>query len=99
VLVFLWRLLQVLFALLVVRLLLRGLASWARGSGRPREDVAASRTLVRDRMCNTFLPRDRALRARVGGREEFFCSTACRDLALANGLAAPPAITRVEQPK
>jgi hypothetical protein len=38
--------------------------------------------MVRDRVCNTFLPRQRALRAVVGGREEHFCSAACRDRAL-----------------
>jgi hypothetical protein len=38
--------------------------------------------LVRDRVCNTFLPRERALVAVVDGREEHFCSTACRDRAL-----------------
>ncbi len=38
--------------------------------------------LVRDRICNTFLPRDRAVRAMVSGREEHFCSEACRDRAL-----------------
>lgn len=39
--------------------------------------------LVRDRVCNTFLPRDRAVQALVGGRQEHFCSAACRDRALA----------------
>jgi hypothetical protein len=38
--------------------------------------------LVRDRVCNTFLPRERAIHALVNGHEEHFCSTACRDQAL-----------------
>jgi hypothetical protein len=37
---------------------------------------------VRDRVCNTFLPRERAIHAVVNGHEEHFCSTACRDQAL-----------------
>ncbi len=73
-----------LLALLLVRLGLRALSSWlgpraASGPGRPSP---APEDLVRDRICNTFLPRSRALRAVVGGREEHFCSTACRDRAL-----------------
>jgi hypothetical protein len=39
--------------------------------------------LVRDRICNTFVPKQTALRALVAGREERFCSTGCRDKALA----------------
>ena len=39
--------------------------------------------MVRDRICNTFLPRERALMAVVHGVEEPFCSPACRDRALA----------------
>jgi hypothetical protein len=38
--------------------------------------------LVRDHVCDTFLPRSRALVATVDGREQHFCSEACRDRAL-----------------
>ncbi len=38
--------------------------------------------LVRDRVCNTFVARERALQAEVGGRLEHFCSAGCRDKAL-----------------
>jgi len=34
--------------------------------------------MVRDRVCNTFLPRSRALSLHAGGEEHFFCSDACR---------------------
>jgi hypothetical protein len=72
-----------LVALLLVRLGLRALSAWlgprAPGQGQP---VPPPEDLVRDRICNTFLPRSRALRAVVGGHEEHFCSTACRDRAL-----------------
>jgi hypothetical protein len=36
---------------------------------------------VRDRLCNTYVPRDRALVERLQGHEEYFCSVACRDRA------------------
>jgi hypothetical protein len=80
---FLQVLLRVVFVLFAVRLIGRFLASLLpqRGGARPAGETGA---LVRDRVCNTFLPRERALRALVGGREEHFCSAGCRDRALAS---------------
>ena len=37
--------------------------------------------MVRDRVCDTFLPRSRALVTMVDGREQHFCSVECRDRA------------------
>lgn len=71
-------------ALLLVRLGLRALSSWLgpRAAPGPGQPSPPPEDLVRDRICNTFLPRSRALRAVVGGHEEHFCSAACRDRAL-----------------
>jgi hypothetical protein len=71
---------RILLLLLLVRFVFRFLSGVIRGyrgegGGRATE-------MVRDRVCNTFLPRERALRAMVGGREEHFCSPTCRDRAL-----------------
>ena len=77
--------LRILALLLLLRLLFRFVAAVIRGyrgDDRPR-----SLEMVRDRVCNTFLPRERALSALVDGREEHFCSAACRDRARA--LAIP----------
>jgi hypothetical protein len=90
VLVFLFRLVRVLGILLVIRLVLRAFAAQRVGSGPTRPD-GSGRDLVRDRVCNTFVPRDRALVARVAGREEFFCSAACRDRGLLESSTASPA--------
>lgn len=84
--------LRVLAVLYLLRLLLRWLAGLARPSvprtpGGGERQIGAD--LVRDRVCNTFLPRDRAVRAVVAGHEEHFCSVACRDRALAAGAPAP----------
>jgi hypothetical protein len=38
--------------------------------------------LVRDRVCNTFVPRTRSVRVMIGGHEEHFCSTVCAQRAL-----------------
>lgn len=78
------RLLRFLFVLLLLRLVLRAWAGFVRARSAPARSKPAPRALVRDRVCNTFLPRDVALTARVGGREEHFCSAACRDRALAS---------------
>ena len=84
---FLMRLLQLLAALLVLRLLLRFVAGFVRGltsqDAKPSRGDAGATDLVRDRVCNTFVPRETALAARIGGHEEHFCSTACRDKAVA----------------
>jgi len=60
------------------RLLGRAVRAQSReGAGRGavrRTDGA----MVRDRVCNTFLPRSRALKVERGGREHFFCSEGCR---------------------
>jgi hypothetical protein len=82
---------QVLLWLLVVRFVLRAVASAfslthtrpaAPGPGQRRQ-VRAPEDLVLDRVCHTYVPRSRALMARVSGHEEAFCSAACRDRARA----------------
>jgi len=83
-------LLRVLLVLLCVRLVGRFVASVIRGyrgeMEAPRAPSGArlsSRELVRDRVCNTFVARERAVVATIAGEVEHFCSVACRDAALA----------------
>ena len=80
------KVLQLLFWLLVLRLVVRTVArAFSPSPDRPRA-TAGSRTQVRapedlvlDRVCHTHVPRSGAVVARVAGREEHFCSAACRD--------------------
>jgi hypothetical protein len=81
-------LVRIVMVLLVVRFVLRFVASVIQGytggedrarDGR-RSEVAATE-MVRDRVCDTFVPRSRALMAVVDGREQHFCSPACRERA------------------
>jgi hypothetical protein len=81
---------EALFWLLVLRLLLRVLAAaFTPGSSRPaprpapQAQVKGAEDLVLDSVCHTYVPLSTALTARVAGREEHFCSAACRDRALA----------------
>jgi len=81
--------LRVLLLLVVVRLTLRFIAGVVRGLRAPaaarRKVPEKGEDLVRDRVCNTFVPRSRALRAVIEGQERHFCSSACRDKAQAAG--------------
>ena len=85
------RVLQFLFWLLLLRLVVRTVArAFSPGPDRPRTtappprpQVRAPEDLVLDRVCHTHVPRSGAVVARVAGREEHFCSTQCRDKALA----------------
>jgi hypothetical protein len=74
-------LLRILLVLLIVRLAARGLAALFRPAPKRRE--IADVDTVRDLVCNTFLPRSKAVTAMIAGREEHFCSAACRDRAVA----------------
>jgi YHS domain-containing protein len=57
-----------------------------RGGFAPRpEPLEDGGPMVRDRVCNTFLPRSRALRLEFSGEEQFFCSEACRSAFLERG--------------
>jgi hypothetical protein len=77
--------LRFLFILFLVRMVARGLArAFAPRNASPAAGPAsrAPEELVRDRICNTFVPRSRAVLAVVAGHEELFCSSSCRDKAL-----------------
>ena len=49
---------------------------------RPRK-TGVPAPMVRDRVCNTYLAKDRALSVSVDGEEHFFCSERCRERFLA----------------
>ena len=66
-----------------------------RGAARPpaARPGAAARSggnMVRDRVCNTFLPRSLAVEARVGPTTHYFCSQACRARFLRESGAVEP---------
>lgn len=84
-------LLRLLVILLVVRLVGRFVSAVVRGyrgqfPPAPAAAPLGARELVRDPVCGTFVARDRALSAAIGGETRHFCSAACRETALA-GLA------------
>jgi uncharacterized protein len=44
-----------------------------------REPTAVTEEMVRDPVCQVYLPRAEAIRRRVQGRDVFFCSPGCLD--------------------
>jgi YHS domain-containing protein len=88
-------LLYVLIVLLIVRMVGRSLARLfgagsdvRRTGGATRAPSRKAEDLVRDPVCNTYVPRSRALTAVVEGREAYFCSEACRERARAGAARA-----------
>jgi YHS domain-containing protein len=83
-----------LFLVVVVGALMWWLRKLARRmqpqqAGRPvdghphTEPIRDLGPMVRDHVCNTFLPKSRALSARVDSDEHYFCSEECREKFLA----------------
>ena len=78
---FVVNLVRIVIVLLILRFVLRFVAAVVQGyQGAPRREPPAT-DMVRDRVCDTFVPRSRALMAVVDGREQYFCSPECRERA------------------
>ena len=74
---FVVNLVRIVIVLMAVRLVLRFIAAVVQGyQGAPRREAATD--MVRDRVCDTFLPRSRALVVVVDGREQHIGSPECR---------------------
>jgi YHS domain-containing protein len=72
--------LRILLLLIVLRLVLRfvmGLLQGLAPAGR-REATRRPVPLVRDPVCGTHIPRDRAITSGSGAEMRFFCSDKCR---------------------
>lgn len=74
-------LLKLLFYILVAYVFYKVIRFFqALGSRRPprRSPRQPSGLMVKDEMCNTYLPKEESIREIHEGREYFFCSEACR---------------------
>lgn len=61
----------------VVWLLLRGVRRGVEGG--PGGGQGATRPLVQDPVCKTFVPKDTALVVHRGGTDHYFCSEQCAE--------------------
>ena len=74
------RLLVTLVLLFVVYLVLRVLIGFASLSGRQRRRTEESGgEMVQDPVCETYIPRSRAIEKKVSGQTVYFCSQQCMD--------------------
>ena len=73
-----WLVLIFCFGWLVRRLLGAATGRSAPGRQTRRTPERKDEVLVRDRVCNTYLPRSRALSLEVDDERHFFCSERCR---------------------
>lgn len=71
----LFRFLVVVFAGWLIARLFRGAV---RPAAPGRGQIRREGEMVRDRVCNTFLPRSSALIERDGRETHYFCSESCR---------------------
>ena len=70
----------VLYALLayIVYKFIRIYQHLSKRSRAPRQPRQISGTMVKDEICNTYLPKEDAIKEIVGGKEHYFCSKECR---------------------
>jgi uncharacterized protein len=70
----------ILYGLLiyVIFLVLRFFRTLGRVSRRPPPPKQASGLMVKDEVCNTYLPKEDAIKEVREGKEHYFCSTSCR---------------------
>jgi YHS domain-containing protein len=76
------RFLQFLFVLFLIRMFFRAAHALMKTRSPSPPDRTGAQDLVRDPVCQTFVPRPHAVREVVGGEERFFCSSTCAQHAL-----------------
>ena len=65
---------------LVVRATLSAFVAGFRGGSRPRQPRQALRDdLVKDPVCETYIPRRKAVARTAAGTTRYFCSAGCAD--------------------
>jgi len=70
-------------AYLVYKFILKAFGPAAPKAPSPRAG-ARSGIMVKDEVCQTYLPREDAIRTKVDGLDRYFCSEACRAKFLAS---------------
>ncbi len=73
-----FRLVFYIFIAYLVYVVLRFFFPTRRRSGSSRPPQRISGTMVKDETCNTYLPKEDAIREIIEGKEYFFCSNDCR---------------------
>ena len=76
----------VLYALIayIVYTFLRAFQKLGQKSRTPRQAKKNTGLMVKDEVCNTYLPKEDALKEIREGKEHFFCSKECRQKFLSS---------------
>jgi YHS domain-containing protein len=86
----LFRLVYYAFSAYLVWSVYRLLTGASRRKARPAAKPRLSGMMVKDEICQTYLPKENALRETSDGREHYFCSPECRTKFLAGGRTGKP---------
>jgi YHS domain-containing protein len=62
----------------LIYLVYRFFKAISEGSKQPRINKQPSGIMVKDETCNTYLPKEDAIKMHQGGRDYFFCSQECK---------------------
>lgn len=70
----------ILYALIayIVYKFIRIYQKLSQKSSPPRQSKKSSGLMVKDEICNTYLPKEDAIKEIMEGKEYFFCSKECR---------------------
>ena len=79
------RLILVFILAYVVAFIVRAFLSFFRTQPKSEEKPKTLKTMVKDDVCNMYIPKDEALREVKDGREYYFCSESCRRRFLEKG--------------
>ena len=77
--------LKLLTLLVVGYLCYRTLKSWMMAGAQPREHVSTSPkdqiddVMIQDPVCGVYFSKENAVRAKINGRELYFCSPECKE--------------------
>lgn len=77
------RLLYYILIAYLIYILIRFFQSLGRRSQAPKSRARLSGMMVKDEACNTYVPKEEAIREVIDGQEYFFCSKECKKKFLA----------------
>ncbi len=66
------------FLIYMIYLLVRFFRTLGRVKKKPQAPKQASGMMVKDEVCNTYLPKEDAIREIHQGKEYYFCSNVCQ---------------------
>lgn len=85
----LFRFLFIALVLYLIFVAVRFIQAIGKPPGERRRPPTLGGTMVKDEFCNTYIPREEAIREVRGGKEYFFCSRECREGFMKKAEEAP----------